>query len=154
MQGSLTRYDPTAGFNPFQLYYERLPRDKPPDILEEPTLTVRRGPGRPPFKGRKKGTVVNGFSVISSNPNLPLDMILFGTSHERDIDELFEATGHTWCHTCCALWSEYVQQDETTVKNVAQAVFHAMTQVMFLPILPTCRCLFLFQILNQKQLSK
>ncbi|XP_028398675.1 LOW QUALITY PROTEIN: histone-lysine N-methyltransferase 2C-like [Dendronephthya gigantea] len=128
MQGSLTRYDPTAGFNPFQLYYEQLPRDKPPDMLEEPTLTVRRGPGRPPFKGRKKSTVVNGFSVVSSNPNLPLDMILFGTSHERDIDELFEATGHTWCHTCCALWSEFVEQDETNVKNVAQAVFHAMTQ--------------------------
>jgi histone-lysine N-methyltransferase MLL3 len=129
MQGNLLRYDPTAGFNPFHLHYEQSPRDKPPNIHEEPTLTVRRGPGRPPFKGRKKGTVVNGFSVISSNPNLPLDMILFGTSQERDIDELFEVTGHTWCHSCCALWSDGVEQEETIVKNVDRAVFQAMTQV-------------------------
>ena len=129
MQGNLLRYDPTAGFNPFHLHYEQSPRDKPPNIHEEPTLTVRRGPGRPPFKGRKKGTVVNGFSVISSNPNLPLDMILFGTSQERDIDELFEVTGHTWCHSCCALWSDGVEHEESIVKNVDRAVFQAMTQV-------------------------
>ena len=132
MQGNLVRFDPTAGFNPFQLHYEQLPRDKPPDVHEEPRLTVRRGPGRPPFKGRKKGTVVNGFPVISSNPNLPLDMILFGTSQKRDIDELFETTGHTCCHSCCALWSEGVEQDEMSVKNVDKAVFQAMTQVYFL----------------------
>lgn len=142
MQGNLTRYDPTAGFNPFQLYDERLksPRDKPPDIYEEPTVTVRRGPGRPPGKGRKKDTVVNGFSVISSNPNLPLDMVLFGTTQEREIDELIEPTGHTWCHSCCALWSEGVHQEDMSVKNVDKAVFQAMTQVhFFLQFLFTCK---------------
>ena len=132
MQGNLTRYDPTVSFDPFQLYYERMesPRDKAPDIVhEEPTVTVRRGPGRPPGKGRKKGTVVNGFFIISSNPNLPLDMVLFGTSQERDIDDLFEPSGHTWCHSCCAVWSEGVQQEEMGVKNVDRAVFEARTEV-------------------------
>ena len=132
MQGSLVRYDPTPGFDPFHLHYEQSPRSKIPDIHEEPTLTVRRGPGRPPFKGRKKGTILNGFSVINSNPKLPLDMILFGTPQERDVEELFEATGHTWCHSCCAVWSEGVQQNETSVENVDKAVFQAMTQVLYL----------------------
>lgn len=125
MQGNLVKYEPTEGFDPFQHNEEQAPRDKRTDILEEPVL-VRRGPGRPPFKGRKKGSVVNGFTV---NTNLPLDMVFFGTTHEREIEELFEVTGHTWCHTCCARWSEGVEEENSRLKNVDKAVFKAMDKV-------------------------
>lgn len=134
MQGGLTRYDPTPGFNPFELYHNRIQsqKEKEPDIVhEEPPVVIRRGPGRPPGKGRKKGTVVIGFSVFNSNPNLPLDMILFGTTKEREIDELFETTGHTWCHSCCAAWSEGVEQEGTCVKYVDKAVMQAIFQVQY-----------------------
>lgn len=141
MQGNLKRYDPTDGFNPFQLSCEQLPRNKPLDIHEDTTLLVRRAPGRPPFRGRKKDTIVNGYSVISSNPDLPLDMILFGTAHERGVHEVFEVTGHTWCHSCCALWSEGIEQDETIVKNVDKAVFQAMRQVHFYSTILCYNCM-------------
>ena len=112
LQGKLTRYDPTLEFNPFELHNERIP-------------------GRPPGKGRKKGTVVIGFPIFNTNPNLPLDMILFGTTKEREIDELFESTGQTWCHTCCAVWSEGVQQEEMCVRYVDKTVVQAMSQVQY-----------------------
>ena len=134
LQGKLTRYDPTPEFNPFELHNERIQsqKEKEPNIVhEEPPVIVRRGPGKPPGKGRKKGTVVIGFPIFNTNPNLPLDMILFGTTKEREIDELFESTGQTWCHTCCAVWSEGVQQEEMCVRYVDKTVVQAMSQVQY-----------------------
>ena len=132
MQGGLVRYDPSPGFNPFELYQQRMLLQKQEEtsvVEEEPPVAVRRGPGRPPGKGRKKGTVVNGFPILHCNPNLTLDMVLFGTPKEKEIDELFEPTGHTWCHSCCAVWSQGVEQEGSVVKFFDKTVLQAMSQV-------------------------
>lgn len=143
-QGKLCRCTPSPGFNPFkkaasrqhQSYEERFDlelKDLDAEEMQEEIQPIvhRRGPGRPPGRGRRKGIVVIGLPVRNSNQMLTADKCTFGTIKEKEVDEVFEPDGHTWAHHCCAAWSEGVcQTDSYDLVNVDKAVFKAMTEVI------------------------
>lgn len=142
--GELQRYAPTPGFNPSKKdqtnsgcdpFRDRLDIDPldtgqyvddPPE--PQPVIT-RRGPGRPPGRGRRKGIVVVGLPLRSGNQELTVDKTTFGTTREKDLGDMFDEDGFTWAHHCCASWSEGVSQtDSYDLINVDQAVVKALSE--------------------------
>ena len=148
--GKLQRYAPTPGFNPSKRLQSRHQRqnsgcepfrdkldldpfDNRPCVEEQrepqPIIT-RRGPGRPPGRGRRKGIVVVGLPLRSANQELTVDKSSFGTVKEKDLSDIFEEDGYTWAHHCCAAWSEGVSQtDSYDLINVDKAVVNALSEV-------------------------
>ena len=148
--GKLQRYAPTPGFNPSKRLQSRHQRqnsgcepfrdkldldpfDNRPCVEEQrepqPIIT-RRGPGRPPGRGRRKGIVVVGLPLRSANQELTVDKTSFGTVKEKDLSDIFEVDGYTWAHHCCAAWSEGVSQtDSYDLINVDKAVVNALSEV-------------------------
>ena len=144
-QGKLQKYAPTPGFNPFRKALSKPPLDELDIRTKEleldptedivPTLPVihRRGPGRPPGKGRRKGHVVVGLPLTAKNTTLGIDKTMFGTIKEKDVHSVYEEDGGCWAHHCCASWSQGVcQTDSYELVNVDQALFKAMTEVVYM----------------------
>lgn len=141
-QGKLQRYEPTQGFNPFKKALSKSQLDELNIGTKEmelessehvgPTLPVvhRRGPGRPPGRGRRKGHVVVGLPLTAKNTTLGIDKTMFGTIREKDVSSVFEEDESCWAHHCCASWSQGVcQTDSYDLVNVDQALYKAMTEV-------------------------
>ena len=142
VQGKLQKYAPTAGFNPFKKAQSKPQLDddleSSRDVELEPSEDVavlapvvhRRGPGRPPGRGRRKGHVVVGLPLTAKNTSLGVDKTMFGTVKEKDVNSVFEEDGSCWAHHCCASWSQGVcQTDSYDLVNVDKALFKAMTEV-------------------------
>lgn len=148
--GKLQRYAPTPGFNASKKLQNRQQRQNsgcdpfrdrldidPLDtgqFVEDPPepqpIVTRRGPGRPPGRGRRKGIVVVGLPLRSGNQELTVDKTTFGTVREKDLCDVFEEDGFTWAHHCCAAWSEGVSQtDSYDLVNVDKAVVKALSEV-------------------------
>lgn len=148
--GKLQRYAPTPGFNPNKKLQNRLHRqnsgcdpfrdrlDLDPldtgqfveDQPEPQPVVTRRGPGRPPGRGRRKGIVVVGLPLRSGTQELTIDKTTYGTVREKELSDVFEEDGYTWAHHCCAAWSEGVSQtDSYDLINVDKAVVDALSEV-------------------------
>ncbi|XP_031573347.1 uncharacterized protein LOC116307296 isoform X3 [Actinia tenebrosa] len=144
-QGKLHLCAPTPGFNPFKKSgHTRRQNSTPEPLAAEPAdtgkeaiddvpqpqpMVHRRGPGRPPGRGRKKGAVVIGLSFRNNGHSLSPDKCMFGSVREKDVSELFENDGSVYAHHCCASWSEGVcQTDSYDLVNVDKAVFAAMSE--------------------------
>lgn len=148
--GELQRYAPTPGFDPSKKLQNRHNRtnsgcdllrnrlDVDPldtgQLIEDPPdpqpVVTRRGPGRPPGRGRRKGIVVVGLPLRTGSQELTIDKTTFGTTREKDLGDVFEEDGFTWAHHCCASWSEGVSQtDSYDLINVDKAVVKALSEV-------------------------
>ena len=147
--GKLQRYAPTAGFNPLKKLHNRHRQNSASDMLrdrleldladpghcaedhpEPQPIVTRRGPGRPPGRGRRKGIVVVGLPLRTNNHEVIIDKITYGTVREKDVSEVFDEEGYIWAHHCCAAWSEGVcQTDSYDLINVDKAVVNAMSEV-------------------------
>lgn len=147
--GKLQRYAPTPGFDPVKKlqnrhrqnsgcdpFRDRLdldPCDSGQFIEDHPEpqpVVTRRGPGRPPGRGRRKGIVVVGLPLRTGNHDLTVDKTTYGTVKEKELSDVFEDDGFTWAHHCCAAWSEGVSQtDSYDLINVDKAVVKALSEV-------------------------
>lgn len=147
-QGKLQLCPPTPGFNPFkkQTAYSRQKHNSTPEPFEPADtgkeaiddnplpqpMVHRRGPGRPPGRGRKKGSVVIGLPFRNNGQAMTADKCMFGSVRERDVTEVFESDGSVWAHHCCASWSDDVcQLDSYDFVNVDKAVLASLTEVGF-----------------------
>lgn len=147
--GKLQRYAPTPGFNPVKKLQNRHRQNSGCDPFrdrfyvdpcdtgqfaedhpEPPPVVTRRGPGRPPGRGRRKGIVVVGLPLRTGNNDTTIDKTTYGTVKEKELSDVFEEDGYTWAHHCCAAWSEGVSQtDSYDLINVDKAVVKAMSEV-------------------------
>ncbi|XP_078661528.1 histone-lysine N-methyltransferase 2C-like [Branchiostoma floridae x Branchiostoma belcheri] len=138
-QGDMTRYDPTPGFNPFKRRIDRTQRSSTEAAGDQNerspkqhlTWRRQRGPGKA-SRDRSK-------SPRRSNPHYESEtgccavgmdeLSCVGRTEEVDPSVVFEPSGHTWAHHCCAAWSEGVCLDDNGILiNVDKAVFSGITQ--------------------------
>lgn len=147
-QGKLQLCAPTPGFNPFKKVSQNRQRQNSTpepfepgdtgkeaidDVPQPQPMVHRRGPGRPPGRGRKKGSVVIGLPFRNNGHSLTADKCMFGSIRERDVTEVFENDGSVWAHHCCASWSDDVcQLDSYDFVNVDKAVYASLTEVSIL----------------------
>ncbi|XP_060078098.1 histone-lysine N-methyltransferase 2C-like, partial [Ylistrum balloti] len=143
-QGELGRYDPTPGFNPLKKTLGKS-RNKTPEFDERTTsekgpkpLTWRRHRG--PLKGNNDILQLNRERSKSprryphnsdEDPTCILGDELSMVGHPEDIDltQVFEPSGHTLAHHCCAAWSEgVVQTHDLLLKYVDRAVYTGLSQ--------------------------
>ncbi|KAK3105764.1 hypothetical protein FSP39_005042 [Pinctada imbricata] len=131
-QGELCRYEPTPGFNPFKKVLAKNTKktefdDRSNEKGAKP-LTWRRNRG--PIKGardREKSPRGTG----EEGPDYQMDELSYiGYPEDADVPQVFETSGHTWAHHCCAMWSEGVTQSmDNNLKNVDKAVFNGLSQI-------------------------
>ena len=58
------------------------------------------------------------------------ELSLVGYAEETDVTMLFEKSGHTWAHHCCAAWSGgVIQAEDYSLQGVDRAVLQGLTQV-------------------------
>lgn len=138
-QGDLLRFESTPGFNPFRKPLPRSRRNYEDDALYDPNersqkhLTWRRARGPPKSQQSRDRSK----SPRRGNPDSVKDHIVesldelsrVGHSEDPDLQTLFEPSGHTTAHHCCAAWSDGVCQNENfQLLNVDKAVFSGITQ--------------------------
>ncbi|XP_052804919.1 histone-lysine N-methyltransferase 2D-like isoform X3 [Mya arenaria] len=129
-QGELCLYEPTPGLNALKRPLPRLSRkpgdseERGPDRGPKPLTSRRqRGPGKKDlFRSPKRGIdddINEGFDELST----------VGFPDDVDLTSIFEPTGHTWAHQCCAAWSTgVVPSGEDSLTEVDSAVLTGLTQ--------------------------
>ncbi|XP_039268719.2 histone-lysine N-methyltransferase 2C-like isoform X2 [Styela clava] len=137
-QGDLTRYSPTAGFNPFkkpplrargsrEILYGSSPGSNGSqdsyNTGEKVTKTAavqRRGSKQ--MRDTVKPTIKPEDKYID-------ELSTVGCSEMLDVSLVFEPAGHVTAHHCCAAWSEGVTQNESyNLLCVDKAVHSGMSQ--------------------------
>ncbi|XP_033732984.1 LOW QUALITY PROTEIN: histone-lysine N-methyltransferase 2C-like [Pecten maximus] len=143
-QGELGKYDPTPGFNPLKKTLGKS-RNKTPEFDERTTsekgpkpLTWRRHRG--PLKGNNDILQLNRERSKSprryphnsdEDPTCILgdELSMVGYPEDIDLTQVFEQSGHTLAHHCCAAWSEgVVQTHDLLLKYVDRAVYTGLSQ--------------------------
>ncbi|XP_069119821.1 histone-lysine N-methyltransferase 2C-like isoform X3 [Argopecten irradians] len=136
-QGELNRYDPTTGFNPLKKTLGKS-RNKTPEFDERTTnekgpkpLTWRRHRG--PLKGNKERSKSPRRYPHNSDDDptciLGDELSMVGYPEDIDLTQVFEPSGHTLAHHCCAAWSEgVVQTHDLLLKFVDRAVYTGLSQ--------------------------
>ncbi|XP_070535365.1 histone-lysine N-methyltransferase 2C-like [Ptychodera flava] len=142
-QGDLLRFDPSPGFNPFKKAVPKQRKHVEDSLEPHPnerspkhwTWRRKRGPPKTTSRERSKSPRrSNPHSVvIGENGKPPLivdELSTVGHPEEPDLSVVFEQTGHTTAHHCCAAWSEGVCQNENMqLINVDKAVLSGISQV-------------------------
>ncbi|XP_077869300.1 histone-lysine N-methyltransferase 2C-like, partial [Saccoglossus kowalevskii] len=140
-QGDILRFDPTPGFNPFK---KMLPRQRRPTEDGQElqynersprhwTTRRQRGPPKTTRDRSKSPRRTNPHSVVMGEDGKPPvivdELSRVGHQEEPDLNIVFEPSGHTVAHHCCAAWSEGVCQNENLqLINVDKAVFSGISQ--------------------------
>lgn len=135
-QGELLRFDPTPGFNVWKKPQKM--RRSGDDALYNPNerspkhLTWRRPRGPPRNqRDRSKSPRRSNPDYIDGEGHIPGidELSMVGHSDEPDLQQIFEHTGHTTAHHCCAAWSDGVCQNENfQLLNVDKAIFNGTLQ--------------------------
>lgn len=128
-QGEMTRFEPTVGFNPFRKSPKarrgssETEREIPMEKNVKPSTWRRQ-------KGRSRERSKSPRRSDDDSNSQPVDELsVVGFAEEPDISMLFEHTGHTYAHHCCAAWSDGVcQTEDYLLIKVDKAVAIGMSQ--------------------------